>query len=214
MEGESDTVKNEIASGQSPPGDSHDGEVMQRTLSHRCAVLSEGLAELEKRGPELGRAAALLVATLRGGHKIMLAGNGGSAAEAQHFSAELVGRFRRERPAYAAIALTTDTSILTAIGNDYSYDDVFSRQVEGLGRSGDVLVAFTTSGNSENLVRAATTARERGVTVIAITGAHPSRLEEAADLTVRAPGADTPAVQELHTVITHVLCDIVEGELF
>lgn len=171
------------------------------------------LAEMERNAEVLGAAAALMIETLRGGGKVLLAGNGGSAAEAQHFAAELVGRFQRERPAYAALALTTDTSILTAVANDYSYEDIFARQVAGLGRRGDLLIAFSTSGESENLVRAAETARERQIAVVAVTGNRPSRLEGAADLTVRTPAEETPVVQELHTMITHLLCDIAETDL-
>jgi D-sedoheptulose 7-phosphate isomerase len=184
-----------------------------RALADRRRVMDAALGELAGRAMAVAGAAARIVATLRAGHKVLAAGNGGSAAEAQHFAAELVGRFKRERAPYAALALTTDTAILTAVANDYGYQDVFARQVLGLGQPGDLLIAFSTSGESENLVRAASAARARGMTVIAVTGDRSSRLERAADLTVRVPVTDTATAQELHMAITHVLCDIVELEL-
>jgi D-sedoheptulose 7-phosphate isomerase len=143
----------------------------------------------------------------------MVAGNGGSAAEAQHFSAELIGRFMRDRDPYAALALTTDSSILTAVGNDYAFDDVFSRQVAGLGRPGDMFVAYSTSGESENLIRAADVAKSIDIQVVAVTGPHPSRLGDMADLAIVVPASNTPVVQELHMAITHLLCEIAEREM-
>ena len=123
------------------------------------------------------------------------------------------GRFKREREAYAVLSLTTDTAILTAVANDYGYQDVFSRQVSGLGQPGDLLIAFSTSGESENLARAAAVARKQRMVTIAVTGDRPSRLERLADLTVRVPAVDTALVQEVHLVVTHLLCDVVESEL-
>jgi D-sedoheptulose 7-phosphate isomerase len=189
------------------------GELIAASLAQHQAVMVRALSDLRAESTLLGRAAALIVDALRSEHTILLVGNGGSAAEAQHFAAELVGRFRRERRPYAALALTTDTSILTAVANDYSYEEVFSRQVLAIGRPGDVLLAFSTSGRSPNLIRAATAAHERGMRVVAVTGQQESPLSEAADLTIRAPAAETPIVQELHTVVTHLLCDLAEVEL-
>lgn len=182
-------------------------------LEERRALLSTALRRMTTGTGELAAAAACLISTLRASGKVLVAGNGGSAAEAQHFAAELVGRFKRERSPYAALALTTDTSILTAIANDYGYRDVFARQVLGLGRPADVLVAFSTSGESENLLRAVETARELGMTTIAVTGSRRSSLERSADIALRMPLADTALVQELHMAVTHILCDIVETEL-
>ena len=176
-------------------------------------MLDNALAQFKTRAALITEVAARLIETLRTGHKVLVAGNGGSAAEAQHSAAEFVGRFKRERSPYAVLSLTTDTSILTAVSNDYGYQDVFARQVDALGQPGDMLVAFSTSGESENLVRAATVGRERLMTVIAVTGNRPSRLERLADITVRAPMADTALVQELHMIVTHILCDIAESEL-
>ncbi|HZC04580.1 MAG TPA: SIS domain-containing protein [Ktedonobacterales bacterium] len=182
-------------------------------LIERRALMDAAFAQLETRADALAQAADCLLGALRLGHKALVAGNGGSAAEAQHFAAELVGRFRRERDAYAALALTTDTAILTAIANDYGYDDVFARQVCGLGCTGDVFIAFSTSGESVNIVRAAQACRTRGITVIAVTGDRPNALERVADITLRMPSLDTAAIQELHMATTHILCDIVESEL-
>jgi D-sedoheptulose 7-phosphate isomerase len=144
---------------------------------------------------------------------VLVAGNGGSAAEAQHFAAELVGRFKRERDPYAVLSLTTDTSILTAVANDYGYAEVFARQVRGFGECGDLLLLFSTSGESENLVRAAIAAQQCLMSVAAITCDRSSRLEHIANVTVRVPVVDTAFVQELHMVVTHILCDIAESEL-
>lgn len=162
---------------------------------------------------ELTAAASLLVHQLGAGATVLVAGNGGSAAEAQHFAAELVGRFKREREPYAVLALTADTATLTAVANDYGFGEVFARQVRAIGKPGDVLVAFSTSGESENVVRAAEVARDLGVRVVAVTGARMNRLAAAADLAIRVSAEETPVVQELHTLVTHVLCDVVEAEL-
>jgi D-sedoheptulose 7-phosphate isomerase len=182
-------------------------------LADRRAVLDGALVGLAARSAALAEVAARLVNTLRTGHKVLVAGNGGSAAEAQHFAAELVGRFKRERAPFAVVSLTTDTAILTAVANDYGYADVFARQVCALGQPGDLLIAFSTSGESENLVRAAAAAWQHGMAVAAVTGGRPSRLERLADVTVRVPVVDTAVAQELHMAVTHILCDIVEAEL-
>jgi phosphoheptose isomerase len=145
------------------------------------------------------------------GHKILLCGNGGSAADAQHIAAELVGRFVVERRPLAAIALTTDTSALTAIGNDYGYEAVFSRQVEALGNAGDVLVAITTSGRSANVIAAIAAARARGMKIIALTGQRGAELVASADGGVAVPSTDTARIQEGHITIGHLLCEIVDA---
>lgn len=188
-------------------------DAVAASLAERRAALDTALAKLLAGPGPLAAAAARLVDTLRAGRKVLVAGNGGSAAEAQHFAAELVGRFKRERAAYAVLSLTTDTSILTAVANDYGYADVFARQVAAFGQPGDLLTVFSTSGESENLVRAAAAAHERGITVVAVTGSRPSRLARAADLALRMPLTDTALVQELHMAVTHILCDIAECEL-
>ena len=191
--------------------DYHD--IVLSSLACRRVILNNALAQFATRAEALAEVATRLVETLRTGHKVLVAGNGGSAAEAQHFAAELVGRFKRERIAYAVHSLTTDTSILTAIANDYGYAEVFARQVQGLGQPGDLLLLFSTSGESENLIRAALMAQQCLVTVVAITGDHTSRLEHIADVTVRVPAVDAAVAQELHMMATHILCDVTESEL-
>lgn len=182
-------------------------------LIERRALMDAAFMRLTAHAEPLAQAAACLLAALRHGHKALVAGNGGSAAEAQHLAAELIGRFQRERGAFAALALTTDTAILTAVANDYGYEEVFARQVRGLGRSGDVFFGFSTSGESPSIVRAAQVCRECGITVIAVTGDRQSSLERLADITLRMPTLDTAATQELHMATTHILCGIVEAEL-
>lgn len=145
-------------------------------------------------------------------HKILLCGNGGSAADSQHIAAEFVGRFVKERCGLPAIALTTDTSILTAIGNDYGYNEVFRRQVEALGRKGDVLIGISTSGNSVNVVKAFEQAVKQGITTLAFTGAKESKMSELADVTIRVPAPVTARVQECHIMIGHIICEAVDED--
>jgi len=153
------------------------------------------------------------VTSLNTGGKLLFAGNGGSAAEAQHFSAEMVGRFLKERRPLPAIALNTDTSALTAIGNDYGYDQVFARQVEALGNAGDVLIVMSTSGRSKNIVEAMSVARRKDVVTIALTGLHPRDMGELADVVLKVPSSHTPQIQEGHLVLGHLLCALVENRI-
>ncbi len=147
---------------------------------------------------------------LRAGGKILFAGNGGSAADAQHLAAEFVNRFQRNRQALAAIALTTDTSVLTSIGNDFGFEQVFARQVEALGRPGDLLVAISTSGNSPNLLTAVTAARRRGIATVGLTGGTGGSLASAVDEAFIVPSPDTPRIQETHITLGHAVCALVE----
>ena len=147
---------------------------------------------------------------LRGGGRVLAFGNGGSAADAQHLAGELVGRFRRDRAALSAIALTTDSSVVTAIGNDMGYESVFRRQVEAHGRPGDVAIGITTSGRSPNVVQALQVARERGLVTMGLTGGGGGRLAGAVDYLIDVPHADTARIQEVHGMVVHVLCQIVE----
>ena len=150
---------------------------------------------------------------LRAGGKVMACGNGGSAADAQHFAAELIGRFERERQELAAIALTTDTSILTAVGNDYSYDEIFAKQVRGLGKKDDILIAISTSGNSKNVVRAIEAAKKMGIQIIALTGNGGGKIAsllDANDIHLCAPSTRTARIQETHLYLLHALCDGVD----
>ena len=159
-------------------------------------------------------AVAMSVAALKRGNKLLFAGNGGSAADAQHWAGEMVSRFNFDRPGLAAIALTTDTSILTAIANDYGYDYVFARQIEALGRRGDVLFAISTSGNSKNILRALHAARTAGIGVIGFTGAAGGAMAELCDPCFRMPSSETPKIQEGHEFIGHLLCSLIESEMF
>jgi len=157
--------------------------------------------------------ARLASSTIKAGKKIMLCGNGGSAADSQHIAAEFIGRFEKERKSMAAIALTTDTSALTAIGNDYGYEEVFSRQVEGLGQSGDLLVGISTSGNSKNVIKALEVAKQKGVNTVALVGDRPNGvMQTIADHVLVAPSANTARIQECHILMMHTICQLVESE--
>jgi D-sedoheptulose 7-phosphate isomerase len=174
------------------------------------------LACVEQLAAPIERAIELAVGALAADRKIMACGNGGSAADAQHLAAELVGRFERERPELAAIALTTDSSILTAVANDYRYDEVFARQVRALGQAGDALVAISTSGNSPSIVAAVQAARDRGMAVIALTGRGGGRvggLLGDGDVHLCVPHERTARIQEVHLLIVHCLCDGIDAAL-
>ena len=157
---------------------------------------------------------ALSTQALAKGNKLMFAGNGGSAADAQHWAGELVSRFNFDRPGLAAIALTTDTSILTAIGNDYGYDYVFARQIEALARPGDVLFVITTSGGSKNILRAVSAARIAEVSVVGFTGARGTEFAAACDQCLVVPSTETPKIQEGHEFLGHLICGLIEHEVF
>jgi D-sedoheptulose 7-phosphate isomerase len=154
--------------------------------------------------------AAVIIAALRAGNKLLIIGNGGSAADAQHIAAEIIGRYKKDRPGYAAIALTTDTSALTAIANDYGFEQVFARQVTGLGARGDVLLALTTSGRSPNILTALRAARENGIVTVGFTGAEGKALGEFCDHLFVSPSDDTPVVQQIHLTAAHAICDEIE----
>lgn len=165
----------------------------------------------------IAAAVELMTTAFNAGNKILSCGNGGSAADAQHFSAELVCRFERERPGLPAVALTTDTSALTAISNDYNYDEVFAKQVNALGQAGDVLLAISTSGNSANVVRAIEAAHAKGLTVVALTGrdgGHIASLLQNNDVEIRVPSNSTARVQEVHLLTIHCLCHQIDELLF
>ena len=166
--------------------------------------------------PAIARAAQVLTDSLLANRKILACGNGGSAADAQHFAAEMVGRFERERPELPAISLSTDTSILTAVGNDYAFDQIFAKQVRALGSDGDVLLAISTSGNSGNVIAAVDAAREREMRVIALTGKGGGRIGGMLiddDVHVCVPHESTARIQEVHLLVIHCLCDAVDNAL-
>jgi D-sedoheptulose 7-phosphate isomerase len=160
------------------------------------------------------RAAEICVESLRAGGKVLFAGNGGSAADAQHMAGEFVSRFAFDRPGLAAVALTTDTSILTAIGNDYGYELLFARQVQALGRAGDVFIAYSTSGRSPNILSALEAARTAGLTTVGFTGNRGGPMGALCDVLLAVPSADTPKIQEGHLVLGHILCGLVERAMF
>jgi D-sedoheptulose 7-phosphate isomerase len=161
-------------------------------------------------GAAVEAAVLALAASLGAGGKLLTFGNGGSAADAQHIAAEIVGRYKQDRPAYAAMALTTDTSALTAIANDYGFEQVFARQVEGIGQRSDVLLALSTSGRSPNILAALRTARQRGLVTIGFTGAKGEALGAHCDHLLVAPSDDTPVVQQIHLAVAHGICDEIE----
>ncbi len=162
----------------------------------------------------IAEVAQMCVDVYRRGNKTMLAGNGGSAADAQHIAAELVGRYGFDRPSIPSLALTTDTSNLTAIGNDYGYDKVFSRQLEGMGVEGDLFIGISTSGNSRNIVNAFESAAAKGIATVALVGRDGGMMAKMADRAIVVPSHATPRIQESHILIGHIICDIIEKELF
>lgn len=182
-------------------------EIIRNALEDHCRVASRLLAEMI--GP-IETAAALLVSRLADGGRVIAFGNGGSAADAQHFVAELVGRYARERRALPALALTTDTSILTAVANDYGYDRVFARQVEAHVRRADIVVGISTSGNSENVLRGLAAATKQGAATIALVGGGGGRLAGIADVALVVPSNVVARIQEAHITIVHILCEIVD----
>jgi D-sedoheptulose 7-phosphate isomerase len=178
---------------------------LQESIRVKKQVIAEQI-------PPLVEIVRLLLLGVRAGNKIILFGNGGSAADAQHIAAELVSRFRRDREALPAIALTTDTSILTSVGNDYSFAEVFARQIAALGRPGDVAFALSTSGNSPNVLRAVKKAREKGLATVGFTGQDGGLLKDGVDICFRVPSQNTARIQEAHITAAHVICEIIERE--
>lgn len=171
-------------------------------------------ALFQSQGKEIKTLAQWMIDTLKSGNKLMFFGNGGSAADAQHLAAEFVNRFLIDRPPLAAIALTTDTSILTSVGNDFSYDDIFVKQIQALGKEGDLALGISTSGNSPNVLTAIEVAKQMGIKTAALTGGSGGKIKETADLTLNVPSKITPAIQEAHIWVEHLLCQIVDEELY
>jgi D-sedoheptulose 7-phosphate isomerase len=185
-----------------------ENKVLSAIKSHQ-----EAAAALAADPSSIVKIAAALADVLRAGGKVLVCGNGGSAADSQHIAAELVGRFKKERRGLGAIALTTDTSILTSVGNDYGYDRIFERQVEALGRPGDLLIAISTSGSSPNVLKAAEKAKASGMAVVGFFGRSGGAILKHCDLAFLAPAADTPRVQEMHILAAHIVCELVEDAL-
>lgn len=175
------------------------------------------LAALDNLPPFIEKASECMVQAIKDNKKILSCGNGGSAADAQHFSSELLNRFDKERPSLAAVALTTDASTLTSIANDYQYEEIFSKQIKGLGQAQDVLMVITTSGNSANIINAVYAAQSKSMRVIALTGrdgGELSRILRPEDIELRVPGTNTARIQEVHILIIHCLCELIDEILF
>ena len=185
-------------------------EIRKQLQDHRALIelLERDLA------PQIAEMGSLVSTALTNGNKLLVMGNGGSAADSQHFVAEIVGRFKMERRALPAIALSTDTSILTAVGNDYGFESIFSRQVEALAAPGDIVVGLSTSGNSPNVLKALNEARKRGCRTIGLLGKDGGSIWSACDLALVVPSTDTPRIQEGHITIIHIVCDLMEKALF
>lgn len=192
-------------------------DLLTRISGHFAASLQAKQRTLEVMGPQIARAADYLAQQFRQGKKVLVCGNGGSAADAQHFAAELVNRFEIERPGLPAIALTTDSSALTSIGNDDAFEQIFARQVQALGNTGDVLLAISTSGNSPNVLAAMAVARRMGMATVALTGGNGGRISRqitAQDIEIRVAATTTARIQEIHILVIHCLCDGVDWLLF
>ncbi len=192
-------------------------QIEERIKLHFEASAKLKLAAMEQLAPGIASAADLIARQLLTEHKVLSCGNGGSAGDAQHFSSEMLNRFERERPGLPAVALSTDTSTLTSIANDYHYNEIFSKQVRALGQTGDILLAISTSGNSANVAQAMEAAHDRGMQVVALTGkdggAMALKLAEG-DIELRVPSESTARIQEVHLLIIHCLCDLIDLQLF
>jgi D-sedoheptulose 7-phosphate isomerase len=182
---------------------------IEASINAKRAILQspELLLDIEK-------AASLILEAYKKGKKTLLAGNGGSAADAQHIAAEFVSRFYLDRPGIPSLALTTDTSVITGIGNDYGYEKIFSRQLQAMGNEGDVFIGITTSGNSPNILEALEECKKRKIITIGLTGITGGKIADKCDLCIKVPSAETPRIQEAHILIGHIICCIVESELF
>ena len=188
-----------------------------RVKQHFTASIDTKMQAMEALTPFITAAADCMVQSLLKEKKLLSCGNGGSAGDAQHFSAELLNRFERERPPLPCIAITTDTSTLTSIANDYSYDEVFSKQVRALGQAGDVLLAISTSGNSPNVIQAIQAAHDREMTVVQLTGKEGGKMRDmltADDIEICVPSTSTARIQEVHLLVIHCLCDLIDTQLF
>ena len=176
-------------------------------------IISENFKKIKSLTPTIEQVCKICTESIKKGGKVMFCGNGGSAADSQHLAAELVGRYKMNRPALNSIALTTDTSILTAIGNDFGYDTIFERQVEGLGKKGDILVGLSTSGNSKNVLLAMKKAKEMGIKTVAFTGESGGKMKDSADYAINVPSDTTNHIQEMHIAVGHIICGYIEKAL-
>ncbi len=180
-------------------------------FERELAAHAETVAKMSALAPQVAKANQIIANALKNGGRVLICGNGGSAADAQHFAAELTGRYKTERTPLAGIALTTDTSALTAIGNDYGYEEVFARQCAALGRAGDVLVGISTSGNSANVLKAFATAKRVGLSTIGLSGKGGGAMNDACELNIVVPASDTARIQEMHILIIHTICQGIDN---
>lgn len=187
--------------------------LVERELAKLAKLVADIQSDAELLN-QITQTADVIVRSLRAGGKVLLAGNGGSAADAQHIAGEFVSRFHYDRPGLASIALTTDTSILTAIGNDYGYEKLFARQVQALGREGDVFIGISTSGNSANVIEALRVAKEHKLITVGFTGETGGKMLELCDIVLRMPSKETPKIQEGHIAVGHIICGLVEATVF
>jgi len=187
---------------------------MENTIIEYFETASEKVLQLKNQASSINLAVSQIVASCKSNNKIIFCGNGGSASDAQHLAAELIGRYKGDRPPLPAIAITTDTSAITAIGNDYGFENIFSRQISGIGNSGDTLVAISTSGNSKNIIKAIEEAKKRKIIVIGLTGINNSKLSDLSDICIHAQSDQTNYIQEAHIAIGHLICGLVEKEIF
>jgi D-sedoheptulose 7-phosphate isomerase len=186
-------------------------ELINKAIQDNIQVATE---LRNKTAGTIEQAASMIVRALENGKKLLICGNGGSAADSQHFAAEIVGRFYMNRKALPAVSLTTDTSIITAVANDFGYEEVFARQVEALGNEGDIFIGISTSGNSANVLRAMKKAAENHLSTIALVGQYGGKLSKVAQCSISIPSDDTPRIQEGHALVIHILCQITEDYLF
>jgi D-sedoheptulose 7-phosphate isomerase len=188
-------------------------KMIDKILERIVEAHSEGIKNLLALRDSLEQVAVEISKSLRYGGKLLIAGNGGSASQSQHLAAEIVGRYTKERMGYPAVALTTDTSIITAIGNDYGFNEIFRRQIEALGKRGDIFLAISTSGNSPNVLSAMEEAKKRGLVVVALTGRDGGKMKDLCDYHLNIPLKDTPRIQEFHEIIIHIIAELVELNL-
>jgi len=188
-------------------------EATEKRIGGQALESAETARAVAELSDVIARAADAVIEALSRGNRVYTFGNGGSAADAEHFACELAGRFRLSRPAYAVEALTTNSPTLTAIANDYGFDQVFARQIQGRMKRGDVAIGFSTSGRSLNVLEAMRAARAEGIAVIGLTGAAPCPMDELADILIKIPSSDTPRVQEGQMLAVHIICDLVEAEI-
>ena len=186
---------------------------MKTFIENECQKIADNFFNLKQLTPKIEQIAVLCVNALRQGNKIMFCGNGGSASQALHLAAELVGRYKINRPAMASIALSTDIAILTAVGNDYGFEQIFARQVEGIGKKGDILIGLSTSGNSKNVILAFNQAKQQDIKTIAFTGSMGGIMAEEADIALKVPSDTTNYIQEMHLAVGHMLCGLIEDEI-